>query len=78
MDSFDNTGVMALTCRHDILLFFVNIDTPGKQQKYSIALIEHLFSFLPCKATITIFNNVGCVTYHSLQQVCTLVFCLCL
>ncbi|KIJ58586.1 hypothetical protein HYDPIDRAFT_34030 [Hydnomerulius pinastri MD-312] len=29
MDSFDNTGVMALICRHDIPLFFMNIDTPA-------------------------------------------------
>ncbi|KAG1837541.1 hypothetical protein F4604DRAFT_1692187 [Suillus subluteus] len=28
MDSFDDTGVMALICRHDIPLFFANIDTP--------------------------------------------------
>ncbi|KAG1722589.1 uncharacterized protein EDB91DRAFT_1255981 [Suillus paluster] len=33
MDSFDDTGVMALICRHDIPLFFANIDTPGEQQK---------------------------------------------
>ncbi|KAG1722047.1 uncharacterized protein EDB91DRAFT_1274740, partial [Suillus paluster] len=32
MDSFDDTGIMALICRHDIPLFFANIDTPGEQQ----------------------------------------------
>ncbi|KAI6152500.1 hypothetical protein BKA82DRAFT_29556 [Pisolithus tinctorius] len=47
MDCFDDTGIMALICHHDIPLFFANIDTPGKQQKYSIALLEHLFSLLP-------------------------------
>jgi len=30
MDNFDDTGVMALICRHDIPLFFTNIETPGK------------------------------------------------
>lgn len=44
MDSFDDTGVMALICRHDIPLFFANIDTPGEQQKYAVALIDHLFA----------------------------------
>jgi hypothetical protein len=39
MDSFDDTGIMALICRHDIPLFFASIDSPGEQQKYSVALI---------------------------------------
>ncbi|KAI9464332.1 hypothetical protein HD554DRAFT_2206255 [Boletus coccyginus] len=28
MDNFDDTGVMVLICRHDIPLFFANIDSP--------------------------------------------------
>ena len=30
MDTFDDMGVMALICRHDIPLFFANIDSPGE------------------------------------------------
>jgi len=45
IDSFDETSIMALICHYDIPLFFANIDTAGKQQKYSITLIEHLFSY---------------------------------
>ena len=30
---FDDTGLMALVCRHDIVLFLANVDTPGEQQK---------------------------------------------
>lgn len=77
MDSFDDTGVMALICHHNIPLFFTNIDTPGEQQKYSIALIKHLFSFLPRDATISIFYDVGCIIHHSLQQVCRSCVCAC-
>ncbi|KIK12772.1 hypothetical protein PISMIDRAFT_120278, partial [Pisolithus microcarpus 441] len=68
MDSFDDTGLMALICRHDIPLFFANIDTPGKQQKYSIALIEHLFSLLPLQANVITLYDVGCVLSRSLDQ----------
>ena len=46
-DFFDDQGVMSLMCRHDIPLFFANIDTPGKEQKYAVAFIKHLFSLLP-------------------------------
>jgi hypothetical protein len=70
MDAFDDTGLMALICRHDIPLFLANIDTPGEQQKYSIALIEHLFSLLPDKATIVGMYDVGCVTARSLARAC--------
>jgi len=73
MDSFDDTGVMALICRHDIPLFFANIDSPGEQQKYSIALLQHLFSLLPTKATVVALYDVGCVLARSLLKVSVLV-----
>ncbi|KIM65573.1 hypothetical protein SCLCIDRAFT_112809, partial [Scleroderma citrinum Foug A] len=67
-DNFDDTSIMALICRHDIPLFFANIDTPGEQQKYSIALISHLFSLLPCQANVVVLYNVGCVLACSLTR----------
>lgn len=69
MESYDDTGVMAIICRHDIPLFFANIDTPGEQQKYSVALIEHIFSLLPPQATVVVLYDVGCVLDRSLAQV---------
>lgn len=69
MDRFDDGGVMALVCRHDIPLFLANIDTPGEQQKYGVALIEHLFGLLPPEATVATLYDVGCVLERSLQLV---------
>ena len=69
MDNFDDTGVMALICRHDIPLFFANIDTPGEQQKYSVALISHFISLLPYQANIIVLYDVGCVLARSLSRV---------
>lgn len=69
MDSFDDTSIMALICRHDIPLFFANIDSPGEQQKYSVALIEHLFSLLPPQATVVTLYDVGCVLVRSIAKV---------
>ena len=51
-ENFDDLGLMALVCRHDIPLFFANIDTPGEQQKYSVALLEQLFLLIPACATV--------------------------
>ncbi|KAG1811363.1 uncharacterized protein BJ212DRAFT_1448371 [Suillus subaureus] len=68
MDSFDDMGVMALICHHNIPLFFANIDSPSEQQKYSVALLQHLFSLLPPQATIVALYNVGCVLYEILPE----------
>ena len=69
MDNFDDSRVMALICRHDIPLFLANIDTPGEQQKYSVTLIAHLFTFLPYQANVVVLYDVGCVLARSLSRV---------
>lgn len=68
-ENFDDRGLMALVCRHDIPLFFANIDTPGEQQKYSVALLEHLFSLIPTCATVVSLYDIGCVLDRSLHLV---------
>ncbi|KAH7905365.1 hypothetical protein BJ138DRAFT_1138299 [Hygrophoropsis aurantiaca] len=68
MDSFDDTGLMCIICRHDIPLFFANIDTPGEQQKFAIALLEHVFSLLPLQATVIALYDVGCVLARSVSK----------
>ncbi|KNZ72510.1 hypothetical protein J132_02937 [Termitomyces sp. J132] len=44
-----------------------NIDTSGEQQKYAIALIEHLFSLLLQAATVMVLYDVACILDHSLH-----------
>jgi hypothetical protein len=44
---FDDTGLMALICRHDRLLFIANLKSVGEKQYYVLALLEALLrSFL--------------------------------
>lgn len=69
MEKFDDSGLMMLGCRHDIPLFFANIDSPREQQKYGVALLEHLFTLLPIGANVVAFYDVGCVLDRSLQLV---------
>ncbi|KIK15530.1 hypothetical protein PISMIDRAFT_16447 [Pisolithus microcarpus 441] len=52
-DGFDDTGLMALIC---------------EQQKYGIALIDHLFSLLPPQANVVVLYDVGCVLSRSLSR----------
>jgi hypothetical protein len=67
---YDDTGTMAMVCRHDIPIFLANIDTPGEQKKYAVALIKKVFSMIPSEATVAIFYDVGCVLDRSLELVC--------
>ena len=69
-DQFDDYGVMSIVCRHDVPLFFANIDTPGEQQKYMVALVEHVMNMLPSQATVVVLYDIGCVIERSLQLVC--------
>lgn len=70
---YDDTGLGALVCRHDNPIFFVNVDTPGEQQKYAVALIEHFSSLIPEAATVGMFYDIGCVLDCSLSMVCPIV-----
>ena len=68
-DRYDDRGYMSLVCRHDIPLFFANIDTAGEQQKFAIALILWFFRLVPPDATAIVLYDVGCVLERSIELV---------
>ncbi|KAF9504217.1 hypothetical protein BS47DRAFT_1308549 [Hydnum rufescens UP504] len=57
---FDDTGLMALLCHHDIALYVANMRTPGKKQFYAFALIMALFKELPEWWTVGILYDIAC------------------
>lgn len=61
----DVKGIAALVCHHDSPIFFVDVDTPGEQQKYAVALIIYFFSLIPEAATAAFLYDVGCVLDRS-------------
>ncbi|EEB89555.1 hypothetical protein MPER_12331 [Moniliophthora perniciosa FA553] len=65
---FDENGLMALVCRHDIPIFFASIDTPGEQQKYLVALLERLYSMIPKHATVLALYDIACVVDRSKEM----------
>ncbi|KAL0057592.1 hypothetical protein AAF712_015755 [Marasmius tenuissimus] len=66
-ESFDENGVMALVCRHDIPLFIASIDTPAEQQKHAVALLVALFQMLPALATVVALYDIACVLDRSIH-----------
>jgi hypothetical protein len=66
---YDASGIFAMTCRHSQVLFLANIDTPGEQQHYLIALLEELKEHLPEAATVLQAYDIACVLARSINLV---------
>ena len=68
--SFEDTGLMALLCRHDQVLFLANMKSVGEKQYYVFALLKALFDGLPGDWTVGVLYDIGCQTNRSCEKVC--------
>ena len=66
---FSDTGLMALTCRHDRVLFLVNLRDPGEKQYNALALLNRLFSELPAEWRVGVLYDIGCQMHKSIIKV---------
>ncbi|KAG6807735.1 hypothetical protein H0H92_006576 [Tricholoma furcatifolium] len=57
---FDETALMAILCRHDVVLFIASMRSAGEKQHYAIALVETLFQHLPLDFNIGLLYDIGC------------------
>ncbi|RDB26796.1 hypothetical protein Hypma_005259 [Hypsizygus marmoreus] len=62
---FDDTALMAMLCRHDVVLWIVNMRSAGEKQHYTLVLIETLFQHLPPDFTIGLLYDIGCQLHWS-------------
>ncbi|KAG6849562.1 hypothetical protein H0H93_007407 [Arthromyces matolae] len=62
---FADTGLMALLCRHDQVLWLVNMTSPGERQHYVFALLKELFHHLPQSMKVGVLYDIGCQTHRS-------------
>ena len=65
---FADTGLMALLCRHDRVLWLANITTPGERQHYAIALLRRLFTNIPTNMVVGALYDIGCQLDRSLVK----------
>src|SRR5438876_98836 len=65
---FANTGLMALLCCHDRVLWLANMTSAGERQHYAIALILQLFKHLPESVTVGILYDIGCQLHCSCEM----------
>jgi hypothetical protein len=62
---FSDTGIMALLCRHDRVLWLANMTSAGEKQYYAIALLRRLFSHLPTSWTVGVLYDIACQLHRS-------------
>lgn len=65
---FSDTGLMSLLCRHDQVLWVVNMTSAGEKQHYALALIQRLFDHLPPNMTVGILYDIGCQLHRSCEK----------
>lgn len=65
---FADTGLMALLCRHDKVLWLVNMVSAGERQYYAFALLDRLFRHLPLTWRMGILYDIGCSIDRSCKK----------
>jgi hypothetical protein len=65
---FSDTGLMALLCRHDRVLWLANMTTAGESQFYSLALLRRLGQELPLTTHLGILYDIGCQLDRSCRK----------
>lgn len=65
---FDDTGLMAMLCRHDVALFIANMRTAGEKQFYAFALVSALLRELPRDWTVGLLYDIACQIHRSLLK----------
>ncbi|RDB20434.1 hypothetical protein Hypma_012497 [Hypsizygus marmoreus] len=65
---FSDTGLMALLCCHDRVLWLSNMTTAGERQYYALALIERLFENIPEAMTVGLLYDIGCQLHRSCEK----------
>ena len=66
---FDDTGLMALLCRHDRVLWVVNMKSAGEKQSYALVLLDEFFRHIPSSATVGVLYDISCQLHQSIVKV---------
>jgi len=57
---FADTGLMALICRHDRVLWLVNMTSAGEKQYNALCLLQKLFMYIPESMRVGVLYDIVC------------------
>ncbi|KIJ40090.1 hypothetical protein M422DRAFT_257161 [Sphaerobolus stellatus SS14] len=63
-----DTGLVALVCRHDHLLWVINMTTAGERQYYTYTLLRQLLAHLPADWNVGLLYDIACQVEWSMLK----------
>jgi Kyakuja-Dileera-Zisupton transposase len=66
MTHFSDTGLVANLCRHDHVIYYINMWMAGEKQCYALALIDTIMKELPSDWHVGVLYNIGCQVHQSI------------
>ncbi|KAF8573092.1 hypothetical protein K439DRAFT_1650062 [Ramaria rubella] len=65
---YADTGLMAILCQHNRVLWVANLTSPREQQHFAFALIKCLFSELPQDWSVGLLYDIAFQIERSMQK----------
>ena len=65
---FADTGLMALICRHDRVLWLVNMTSAGEKQYNALCLLQKLFMYIPESMRVGVLYDIVCQLDRSCRK----------
>ncbi|EJD43332.1 hypothetical protein AURDEDRAFT_66428 [Auricularia subglabra TFB-10046 SS5] len=65
---YSDTGLMAILCRHDRVLWVVNMTSAGEKQYYALALLNRLMRELPPDWNVGVLYDIACQISRSIEK----------
>jgi hypothetical protein len=65
---FADTGLMALLCHNDCVLWLINMTSAGEKQHYALVLVKRLFEHLLPDMMVGLLYDIGCQLEHSCRK----------
>ncbi|KAH9912541.1 uncharacterized protein B0H18DRAFT_1088385 [Fomitopsis serialis] len=65
---FADTGLMAMLCWHNQVLWLVNMTSAGEKQHYALVLVRRLFDHLPTYITVGLLYDIACQLHRSIVK----------
>ncbi|KIJ63905.1 hypothetical protein HYDPIDRAFT_58318, partial [Hydnomerulius pinastri MD-312] len=65
---FSDTGLMAMFCCHDRVLWLVNLTSAGEKQHYALAPMDKLKNHIPDDITVGLLYDIGCQLERSCRK----------
>jgi hypothetical protein len=62
---FSDTGIIALLCRHDHVLWLANMTSAGEKQHYALAMLQRLFESIPPNMRVGVLYDISCQLHRS-------------